>query len=197
MSRVILILAIAVGVVAAVIARGHGGTPAPVPSLAVGPPILVLARDVVAGATIDPGNLRVRHAAGPAPAGAISRVDLAAFRVAVVAIPRNLPLVPSLLRLPGRGAGLRSTERAVGVRVDEVSGLPGLLAAGSIVDVVIGGAGAAVERIDGATVLVRPTRIGGGSDWAVALRVGVRDARRLSLAEAAGRDVRLLARGAG
>jgi Flp pilus assembly protein CpaB len=197
MTRLVLILLVAAAVLVAVIARGSGETLAPAPAPAAGPSILVLAHDVAAGATIDPGNLRLVQATGPVPDGALARLDLAAFRTAVVAIPRNLPLVPSLLRSPGRGAGLRPSERAIGVRVDEVSGLPGLLEPGSIVDVVIGGAGATGERIDGATVLARPTRIADGSAWAVALRLGVHDARRLSLAEAAGRDVRLLARGGG
>ena len=195
MTRLAIICLAVVLAAVLVLARGSGPetSAAREPS---GSPVLVLVRAVPAGGTIDPANVTVAHLAGQAPDGALRRLDLVAFRSAVVAIPRGLPLVPSLLREPGRAPLVSSSERAVGVRVDEVSGLPSLLEPGVVVDVMIGGAGQDGERIDGATVLGRPARTADGSGWAVALRMSVRDARTLSLAELAGRDVHLLPRGA-
>ncbi len=196
MTRVGAIGLVVAAVLALLLARG-GNVPAGDAHPASGRPVLILVRAVPAGGTIDPANVTVAHLSNLVPDGAIGRLDLVAFREAAVAIPHGLPLVASLLREPGRVPLVRPSERAVGVRVDEVSGLPGLLEPGVVVDVMIGGANVDAQRIDGATVLGRPTRISDGGGWAVALRLRARDAQTLSLAESAGRDVRLLPRGAG
>ena len=101
--------------------------------------------------------------------------------------------MPSLLR---RGAGtssLAAGERAVGVRVDDVTGLPALLDAGSAVDLVIG-TGASRLTVPAAGVLGRPRRAADGS-WAVALRLPAHVAETVAGAQADGAEVRLLARG--
>ena len=121
---------------ALLLARGAGGGGA----AAAGARVVVVAQPVAAGESLDPARLRlVDWPAERTPPGALTRVEDAAFRVAAVALPVGLPLVPSLLRAPGRTSALRQGERAVGVRVDEVGGLAGLLRAGARVDVLVSG----------------------------------------------------------
>jgi Flp pilus assembly protein CpaB len=160
--------------------------------------VLVLTRPVRAGAAIDPAGVRsVVVDPRTVPSGALTTVDAVAFRRAVVTIPPGLPLVPSLLRRAGPAVVLGPGERAVGVRVDDVAGLPSLLEAGTAVDVIIGGEGSPRPgRVRGAMVIARPRRTADGAAWAVPLRLPARLAERVAAAVAAGRDIRLLA-GAG
>ncbi len=166
----------------------------PAPARDTGVPVLVARRALPAGRAIDPAQVRiVRVPASLVPKSALTEIDQVAFRIAAVAIPPGLPIVASLLR---RGAGtamLAAAERAVGVRVDDVTGLPALLDAGSEVDVVIG-SGETRVFIDGAGVLARPRRTTDGS-WAVVLRLPARLAETVADAQAGGAGVRLLARG--
>jgi pilus assembly protein CpaB len=166
----------------------------PAPAAADGVGILVARRPLPAGRPIDPAQVTVvRLPAALVPRTALTEADQVAFRIAAVPIPAGLPIVPSLLR---RGAGtdsLAPDERAVGVRVDDVTGLPGLLDAGSAVDVVIG-AGASRQTVTPAGVLARPRRAADGS-WAVALRLPAQLAATVAGAQSDGADVRLLARG--
>ena len=151
-------------------------------------------RAIAAGRPIDPDQVTiVRMPAALTPRTALSETDQVAFRIAAVPIPAGLPIVPSLLR---RGAGtssLAAGERAVGVRVDDVTGLPALLDAGSAVDLVIG-TGASRLTVPAAGVLGRPRRAADGS-WAVALRLPAHVAETVAGAQADGAEVRLLARG--
>jgi Flp pilus assembly protein CpaB len=183
--------AVAVGALALAL---RPGTPAPAaPEDGSGVGVLVARRPLAAGRPIDPGQVAVvRVPAALVPRTALSEVDQAAFRIAAVAIPAGLPLVPSLLRRGAGTASLAAGERAVGVRVDDVTGLPALLDAGSSVDLVIG-TGATRLTVDGAGVLARPRRAADGT-WAVALRLPARVAETVAGAQADGAEVRLLAR---
>lgn len=162
--------------------------------------VLVLTRAVPAGRSIDPADVRtVRAAVGTVPAGALVRVEDAAFREAVVALPPGLALVPSLLRRPGVAtATLGAAERAVGIRVDDVTGLPALLRPGSRVDVLVavrGDESVGVQTVArDVEVLARPVRPEGGDGWAVVLRLPVATAEAVAAAQADGREVRLLGR---
>jgi pilus assembly protein CpaB len=192
MSRRLLLLAAA--------ALGAGGIAialwpsAPAPANDEGVAVLVARRALPAGRAIDPAQVVVvRVPSAIVPRTALSEPDQVAFRISAVAIPAGLPIVPSLLR---KGAGtttLAVGERAVGVRVDDVTGLPGLLDAGSQVDLVIG-SGETRIAVDGAGVLARPRRTADGG-WAVALRLPARLAETVADAQTAGAGVRLLARG--
>ncbi len=156
--------------------------------------VLVARRTLPAGKAVDPAQVVIVHVpAAMVPRTVLTEADQVAFRIPAVAIPAGLPIVASLLR---RGAGtsaLAAGERAVGVRVDDVTGLPGLLDTGSLVDLVIG-SGETRVAVDGAGVLSRPRRTSDGA-WAVALRLPARLAESVADAQAGGAGVRLLARG--
>jgi len=152
----------------------------PAPAAADGVGVLVARRPLAAGRPIVPHT-------------ALGEPDQAAFRIAAVAIPAGLPIVPALLRRGAGASSLAPDERAVGVRVDDVTGLPALLDAGSAVDLVIG-TGAGRLTVAAAGVLARPRRAADGS-WAVALRLPARVAETVAGAQADGAEVRLLARG--
>jgi pilus assembly protein CpaB len=187
--RVLLVAAAALGAVGLAFAVWPSD-PAPADA---GVAVLVARRTLPAGRAIDPAHVVVvRLPAAIVPRAALTETDQVAFRIAAVAIPQGLPIVASLLRR-GAGAALAAGERAVGVRVDDVTGLPELLDAGSEVDVVIG-SGDTRLAVDGAGVLARPRRTADGS-WAVVLRLPARLAEAVADAQAAGAGVRLLARG--
>jgi pilus assembly protein CpaB len=193
MSRRVLFLAAA--------ALGAGGlaialwpsSPAPA-SDRDGVAVLIARHALPAGKAIDPAQVAVvRVPAAIVPRTALTEADQVAFRIPAVAIPPGLPIVPSLLRKGAGATTLAAGERAVGVRVDDVTGLPGLLDAGSEVDLVIG-SGETRIAVDGAGVLARPRRTSDGG-WAVALRLPARLAETVADAQTAGAGVRLLARG--
>ena len=183
---------------AAVLALGAGvlslRPSAPAPAGAQGVGVLVARRAITAGRPIDPDQVAtVRVPAAVRPRTALTEVDQVAFRIAAVAIPAGLPLVPSLLRRAAGTSSLAPGERAVGVRADDVTGLPALLDAGSAVDLVIG-TGPTRLTVPGAGVLGPPRRAADGS-WAIALRLPARIAETVAGAQADGAEVRLLARG--
>ncbi len=191
--RVLLVVAAALGAGGFAIALWPSD-PAPASETEVA--VLVARRTLPAGHAIDPAQVRVvRVPAGIVPKTALAETDQVAFRIAAVAIPAGLPIVPSLLRRGTGTAALAAGERAVGVRVDDVTGLPVLLDAGSEVDVVIG-SGETRVGIEGAGVLARPRRTTDGS-WAVILRLPSRLAETVADSQAGGAGVRLLARGDG
>ncbi len=189
--RMLLVAAAAVGTVGLAFAVWPSD---PAPAGDTGVAVVVARRTLTAGRAIDPAQVRVvRLPAAMVPKTALGETDQVAFRLAAVAIPPGLPIVPSLLRRGAGAAALTAGERAVGVRVDDVTGLPSLLDAGSQVDLVIG-SGETRVAIDGAGVLARPRRTTDGS-WAVVLRLPSRLAETVADAQAGGAGVRLLARG--
>jgi Flp pilus assembly protein CpaB len=158
---------------------------------AAGQRIVVLRHAVRGGATIDPADLVARaYPARLTPPGAVRSADAVAFRTAVVALPAGLPLVPSFLRDRPAVPPLRRTERALGVRVDDVTGLPQLLGPGTHADVLVAG----VLRVADAEVMARPRRNGDGVSWSVALRLPAALAAEVARAEARGQEIRLLPR---
>ena len=192
MSRRVLLLAAAAlatgGVAIGVWPSDHA------PAADEGVAVLVARRTLPSGRAIDPAQvLVVRVPAAIVPRTALTEPDQVAFRIPAVAIPAGLPIVASLLRRGAGTATLGIGERAVGVRVDDVTGLPELLDVGSQVDLVIG-SGESRLAVDGAGVLGRPRRTADGG-WAVALRLPARLAETVADAQTAGAGVRLLARG--
>ncbi|MDX6377925.1 MAG: hypothetical protein QOE98_2228 [Gaiellaceae bacterium] len=189
--RVLLLTAAALGSAGLAIALWPS---APAPANDDGVAVLVPRRTLAAGRAIDPAQVVVvRLPAALVPKTALTEADQVAFRIAAVAIPPGLPIVASLLRRGSGTATLATGERAVGVRVDDVTGLPGLLDEGSEVDVVIG-SGETRIAVDRAGVLARPRHTADGS-WAVVLRLPARLAETVADAQAGGAGVRLLARG--
>ena len=192
--RTLVVTAAVVAVAGVGLSLRPDGSPPPAGGdRAAGVAVLVAREPLRAGRPIDPDLVAVvRVPAAMVPRTALTEVDQAAFRIAAVAIPPGLPLVPALLRRGAGTATLAAGERAVGVRVDDVTGLPALLDAGSSVDLVIG-TGAGRLTVDAAGILARPRRAADGS-WAVALRLPARVAATVAGAQADGAEVRLLAR---
>ena len=182
MSRRVLLLAAA--------ALGAGGIAialwpsAPAPASDDGVAVLVARRALPAGRAIDPARSRRARPSAIVPRTALSEPDQVAFRITAVAIPAGLPIVPALLRKGAGTATLAAGERAVGVRVDDVTGLP----ACSTPD-----PGRPRDRrrarraspSTGAGVLARPRRTADGA-WAVALRLPARLAETVADAQADG-----------
>ena len=191
--RAVIAIALGLGAIAAVVFAGGPSASPPHPlAVAASDGVVVVRRSIPAGRSVRPEDLEIRQVADAIrPHGALTTVEQALYREAVVALPVGMPLVPSVLRTPA-ALSLAPGERAVGVRVDDVTGLPNLLDTGSVVDVVV--AGADPFRIDAARVLARPRRSVDGGSWAVALRLPARLAERVGVAASAGLDIRLLPR---
>ncbi len=186
--RVLAALALAAGAIAVAIALAGGSGHASDATR----PVVVLRHAVRGGTTLDPDALLVVDYPAPlVPAGALGSVGEAAFRTAAVGLPAGLPLFAGLFRDPATALGLGRGERAVGVRVDDVTGLPELLSAGVRVDVLVRGR----LQVADAEVIGRPRRTGDGISWSVALRLPEELAAALGRAEARGDEIRLLPRG--
>jgi Flp pilus assembly protein CpaB len=153
--------------------------------------VLLLRHAVRAGGTIDPGNLFLgSYPARLTPPGALTSTAQAAFRTAAVTLPAGLPLISSFVRDRLAVAPLRRTERALGIRVDDVTGLPQLLGPGTRADVLVAG----TLRVQDAEVMTRPRRNGDGVSWSVALRLPAALAAEVARAESRGLEIRLLPR---
>ncbi len=194
MRRRALLIVAAGLMIAAVIAGLRPGADAAPGADAVR--VLVATSAIPAGRPIDPALLAVVLVpAQIAPEGALTEPDQAAFRSPAVRLPAGMPLYDALLARGAGVASLAADERAVGVRVDDVTGLPGFLDVGARVDVLVG-SGSDRLAIESAGVLGRPRRSADGG-WAVALRLPAALATAVADAQSAGAEVRLLARGSG
>lgn len=105
-------------------------------------PVVVASRDIAWGEAID--RLAVTVAQWPvstAPVGAYGRVDSVAGRVARVDIFMGEPIVPGRLAPEGTAAGLETKitpgKRAMAVRINDVSGLAGMIQPNSRVDILL------------------------------------------------------------
>jgi pilus assembly protein CpaB len=105
-------------------------------------PVVVAARDINEGEAID--RLAVSVAQWPVstvPVGAYGRIDSVAGRVAKVPIFSGEPLVPGRLAPEGSQAGLEVKitpgKRAIGLRINDVTGMAGMVPPNSRVDLIL------------------------------------------------------------
>jgi pilus assembly protein CpaB len=105
-------------------------------------PVVVAQQDMAEGAAID--RMAVAVAQWPVqtiPAGAFTSIDSVAGRVARVTVFKGEVLVPGRLAPDGAGPGLEVKitpgKRAVSFRINDVSGIAGLIQPNSRVDIVV------------------------------------------------------------
>lgn len=108
-----------------------------------GTKILVANHNLETGALMKEADLQVAEWGGPAPQGALSRMEDAVGRGVIEPIYAGEPIVESRVAPQGAGAGLASTipqgMRAVAVHVNDVVGVAGFVTPGMHVDVLIAG----------------------------------------------------------
>ena len=105
-------------------------------------PVVIAQKDLAEGASVDRMAVVVAHwPVGTIPAGAFTTVDSVAGRVTRVAIFKGEALVPGRLAPEGTGPGLEVKitpgKRAFAFRVNDVSGIAGLIQPNSRVDIVV------------------------------------------------------------
>ena len=103
-------------------------------------PVVVALEDIPESKAIDRAAVRVAQwVSGTAPAGAFSSIDSVVGRVTRVDVFKGEVVVPGRLAPNGTGAGLQVKitpgKRAFGVRVDDISGIGGMIQPNSRVDV--------------------------------------------------------------
>lgn len=105
-------------------------------------PVVVAGRNIAEGEAIDRLALSVAQwPVSTVPVGAYGRVDSVAGRVARVPIFMGEPLVPGRLAPEGTTPGLETKitpgKRAMGVRINDVSGIAGMIQPNSRVDILL------------------------------------------------------------
>jgi pilus assembly protein CpaB len=105
-------------------------------------PIVIAQKDMTEGSAIDRMAVSVAQwPVGTIPAGAFTSIDSVAGRVTRVAIFKGEALVPGRLAPEGTGPGLEVKitpgKRAMSFRVNDVSGIAGLIQPNSRVDIVV------------------------------------------------------------
>jgi pilus assembly protein CpaB len=105
-------------------------------------PVLVAAKNIPAGAALDPSALTVTHwPAVAVPPGALTSLQAARGRVARVPVFAGEAIVPGRLAREGTAPGLEAQiapgMRAMSVRINDVAGLSGLVQPNSRVDVLV------------------------------------------------------------
>lgn len=105
-------------------------------------PVVVAARDIPEGTTIDRLALVVAQWPSPTvPAGVYATVDSVAGRVARVTVFKGEAIVPGRLAPDGTGPGLEVKippgKRAMSVRINDVSGVSGMIQPNSRVDILL------------------------------------------------------------
>jgi len=105
-------------------------------------PVVVALEDIPEGKSIDRAGVRLAQwVSGTAPAGAFSNIDSVVGRVTRVDVFKGEVVVPGRLAPNGTGPGLQVKispgKRAQGLRIDDVSGLNGLIQPNSRVDVLV------------------------------------------------------------
>jgi pilus assembly protein CpaB len=105
-------------------------------------PLVVAARNLAEGSSIDRSSLSVREwPVATVPAGAFASADSLIGRVTRVAIFEGEPLVPGRLAPNGTGPGIEVKitpgKRAMGLRINDVAGVSGLIQPNSRVDVLV------------------------------------------------------------
>jgi pilus assembly protein CpaB len=145
-----LTLAVALGVFAFMLARTpeRAANPTvPAQSLAANQrltPVVVAARDVPAGQSLDAGMLSVRMQAEPA-SGGFNQIDALDGRVTRIAVAQGTPLTQNALS-SGLADVIQPGERAVAVRIDDSNAVGNYVRPGNYVDVFF-----TLKRVGGAT----------------------------------------------
>jgi len=105
-------------------------------------PLVVAARNLAEGSSIDRSALSVREwPVATIPAGAFASPDSLLGRVTRVAVFEGEPIVPGRLAPAGTGPGIEVKitpgKRAMGLRINDVAGVSGLIQPNSRVDVLV------------------------------------------------------------
>jgi pilus assembly protein CpaB len=105
-------------------------------------PVVIAARDINEGESIDRLALSVSQwPVSTVPVGAYGRIDSVAGRIARIAIFNGEPLVPGRLAPEGTTPGLTSKitpgKRAMAIRINDVSGIAGMIQPNSRVDILL------------------------------------------------------------
>lgn len=105
-------------------------------------PVVIAARDIHEGESIDRLALTVAQwPVATVPVGAYGRIDSVAGRVARVTVFNGEPIVPGRLAPEGTTAGLTVKitpgKRAMAIRINDVSGIAGLIQPDSRVDILL------------------------------------------------------------
>ena len=176
-------------------------------------PVVVAMEDIPEGKSIDRAAVRIAQwVSGTAPAGAFANIDSVVGRVTRVDVFKGEVVVPGRLAPNGTGPGLQVKispgKRASAVRIDDVSGIGGLIQPNSRVDVMVtirdekGGQNVAKLFMSNMRVLSVGTQDSRTADnrpiaaTVVALEVTPVEAERLAIAQGEGR-IQLVLRGYG
>jgi pilus assembly protein CpaB len=176
-------------------------------------PLVVASRNLAEGSAIDRASLSVREwPVATVPAGAFSSVDSLIGRVTRVAIFEGEALVPGRLAPSGTGPGIEVKitpgKRAMGLRINDVAGVSGLIQPNSRVDVLVNINSSAQGRqvsklfMENMRVLSVGTRVERDADGkaieatTAALEVTPEEAERLAVAVNQG-SIQLVLRGYG
>lgn len=105
-------------------------------------PVVIAARDINEGESIDRLALTVSQwPVSTVPVGAYGKIDSVAGRVARISIFNGEPLVPGRLAPEGTTPGLTSKitpgKRAMAIRINDVSGIAGMIQPNSRVDILL------------------------------------------------------------
>jgi pilus assembly protein CpaB len=171
--------------------------------------VVVASTDIPEGEIID--RIAVSTAEWPLqaiPAGAFSRVDSVAGRVSKVRIFKGEPFVPGRLAPVGTTAGLTTKitpgKRALAVRINDVSGIAGMIQPDSRVDILLtlGGAGTTKTFMANMRVLAMGSQVQENADGrsinttTATLEVTPDEGEKLVLAQSQG-QIQLMLRGYG
>jgi pilus assembly protein CpaB len=176
-------------------------------------PLVVAAKSLPEGASIDRASLSVRDwPVATIPAGAYSSTDSLIGRVTRVAIFEGEAIVPGRLAPSGTGPGIEVKitpgKRAMGVRINDVAGVSGLIQPNSRVDVLVnlrtpdGGRQVSKLFMENMRVLSVGTRVERDAEGkaieatTAALEVTPEEAERLAVAVSQG-SIQLVLRGYG
>ena len=176
-------------------------------------PIVVATVDLPEGKVIDRIELAVAEwPLQTIPPGAYARLDSVAGRVTRVNIFKGEPLVPGRLAPEGSSAGLETKiptgKRAMGVRINDVSGIAGMIQPNSRVDILLvansSGDATRTARLfmNNMRVLAMGTTVQRGEDGrpipttVATLEVSPVEAEKLAIAQAQG-NIQLVLRGYG
>jgi pilus assembly protein CpaB len=175
-------------------------------------PLVVAAKSIPEGSAIDRASLSVREwPVATVPAGAYASPDSLIGRVTRVAVFEGEPFVPGRLAPSGTGPGIEVKitpgKRAMGLRINDVAGVSGLIQPNSRVDVLVnirseGGRQVSKLFMENMRVLSVGTRVERDADGkaieatTAALEVTPEEAERLAVAVNQG-SIQLVLRGYG
>jgi pilus assembly protein CpaB len=165
LSVILALGALAAGLLAIKLSQGPSA-PAATPAAASQPPAEALVavatsvRALKAGQIILASDIAVKGVQSP-PADAFKDMPEIVGRMVAKDIPAGAPLVPSLFAADSIAYMLKSGERAVGIKVDEVSSVGGFVKPGEHVDVLafVPSTAERGTRLDTATVVIQDARV--------------------------------------